>query len=102
MAKQKQKDLPGVEGPGVAPVRITEIDDLAEAYVKERDKRCAMTPREITAKEKLIEAIHKHADKIGRDSNGEIVYRFDDTVVTLKPGKEQLKVKELKEPSTTE
>jgi hypothetical protein len=86
-----------MKGPGVEIIRIPEIDKLAEAYVIQRDKRCAETPREIAAKDKLIDAIHKNKDKIGVDSNGEVVYRYDDMIVTLKPGKEVLKVKAVRE-----
>lgn len=81
-----------MEGPGVAPVRIKEVDELAEDYVKERDKRCRQTPKEVAAKTKLIEALHKHADAIGRDTQGVLRYEFDDFVIELKPGKEKLKV----------
>jgi len=95
MSKKKQLDLPGIKGPGVAPKRIPEIDKKADQYIRERDKRCEMTPREIAAKGKLIDAIHKHKDEIGADKNGEIVYRYDDVVITLKPGKELLKVRSL-------
>jgi hypothetical protein len=92
MPKPKNTDLPGIEGAGVAPVRIPEIDQLAEKYVRERDKRCAMTPKEIAAKQALMDAIHTHADQIGRDAGGVIRYHYDDSVVTLAPGKEKLKV----------
>jgi hypothetical protein len=95
--KAKAVDLPGMHGPGVAPISVPEVDRAAEAYMTERDKRCQMTPREIAAKDKLIEAIHKNKDKIGVDSNGEVVYRYDDMIVTLKPGKEVLKVKAVRE-----
>jgi hypothetical protein len=92
MAKPKQTEL-HVVGAGVAPVRIPEVDDLAETYIKERDKRCKQTPREIAAKGKLIDALHKHADKIG-SNDGTITYRYDDVVISLQPGKEKLKVRE--------
>jgi hypothetical protein len=95
MAKKKVVDLPGMTGPGVAPVTIAEINDLADDYIKERDKRCRLTPREVAAKEKLIASIHKHADKIGRNAAGMIVYRYDEQVITLAPGKEKLKIKDV-------
>lgn len=88
-------ELPGIEGDGVAPVRIAKIDYLAESYIKERDKRCKQTPKEIAAKEKLIDALHKHADKLSKDKDGALIYRYDDLLITLKPGKETLKVKSL-------
>lgn len=88
-------ELPGIEGKGVAPVSIPRINKLCDAYIRERDKRCAQTPNEVAAKQKLIEAIHAHADQIGKDRNGELVYRYGETVIILKPGKETLKVKEV-------
>lgn len=96
MARKKKGtgDLPGIEGPGVAPVRIAKIDKLLDAYIVEKDKRCAMTPKEVAAKGKLVDAIHENAEKIGRDSDGTIVYRSGDHVVVLKPGKELLSVKD--------
>jgi len=79
----------------VSRVSIPEVDKLAEDYIKERDKRCAMTPREIAAKTKLVEALHAHAGEIGKNGDGEIRYMYDNVVVLLKPGKETLKVKEV-------
>ena len=94
MTEKQGSDLPGIEGPGVAQASIPEIDSLAEAYIKERDKRCAMTPKELAAKGKLIEALHKHEAVIGRNGEGQLRYVHNDLVITLKPGKETLKVKE--------
>jgi hypothetical protein len=59
MAKKKQADLPGVEGPRVAPVRIKAVDEAAADYVNERDRRCRQTPREVAAKQKLIDELSK-------------------------------------------
>lgn len=61
--------------------------------MKERDKRCSQTPKEIAAKTKLIDVLHLHADKIGKDAKGVLRYQYDDLVVSLTPGKEKLKVK---------
>jgi len=91
MAKQSELKI---EGTGVSPVRIAEVDRLAEAYVKERDKRLKQTPKEVVAKGKLIDALHANADKI-RQPDGSLVYRYDEMIVTLTAGKEQLKVKDI-------
>lgn len=88
-------ELPGIQGPGVAPVSIPLINKLVAKYVHERDKRCAMTPREIAAKTELIDAMHENADKLGRDKSGALTYRHEDMVITLHPGKETLKVKSI-------
>src|SRR6266436_4885032 len=100
--KPKNTELPGIEGDGVAPLSIPEIDKLAEKYVRERDKRCELTPKEVEAKENLIAAIHKHveADTIQKDRDGTVVYRYEDQTIILKPGKETLKVKATPEPET--
>jgi hypothetical protein len=82
-----------MKGPGVEIPRIKELDDLAAEYQKEKQKRCQQTPKEIAAKGKLIDAIHKHADKLGRTEDGAVVYKNDELKVTLKPGKEKLNVK---------
>jgi len=90
--KVKNPELPGVSGPGVSPISIPAVDTAAAAYVRERDKRMAESKRETAAKQKLVDLLHEHAKEIGTDKNGEIVYRYDDFVVSLKPGKETLKV----------
>jgi hypothetical protein len=100
MAKKpakKQADLPAMEGPGVAPVRIAAIDKLADDYIRERDKRVRLTPREVAAKSKLVDALHENADKIGTNAEGAIVYRYDTIVLILTPGKEKLQVKDVSE-----
>ncbi len=90
---RKQPDLPNIEGPGVGQVKIDAVEQAAAQYIKERDKRCAMTPKEIAAKQKLLDALHANKEKLGTDGEGATVYRYDDLVITLKPGKETLSVK---------
>jgi hypothetical protein len=92
MAK-KITELPGMTGKGVAPVAIKEVDDLVEDYVEKRNTRMEHTRREVDAKEKLIISLRYHADKIGADKDGAITYRHDDLIVTLKHGKDDLKVR---------
>jgi len=91
----KHTELPGVTGVGVSPVRIAAIDKLAEAYIKERDKRLVATPKEVAAKTKLIDALHDHEKQIGRQPDGALVYRYDEMEITLTPGREKLKVADL-------
>jgi hypothetical protein len=89
-------DLPGMTGPGVAPVSIAEVDKLVDKYVVARDARLTQLKLEVEAKEKLIASLHAHADEIGKDSDGTIVYRHAELIATLSPGKEDLKVKTIK------
>lgn len=89
----KTSDLPGITGKGVAPIRIKAVDDAAEEYVKIRDRRMGLTKKEVQAKTNLIDIIHKNAEKIGADDEGIMRYEYDDVVVELSPGKEQLKVR---------
>jgi hypothetical protein len=98
----KTSDLPGMKGPGVAPVRIKAVDDAAEEYVKIRDRRMGLTKKEIQAKQNLIDLLHKNAEKIGINPEGEMLYVYDDVEVTLTPGKEQLKVRTASNPEGEE
>jgi len=88
MAKQTELKI---VGKGAEPVRIPSIDKLAEAYVTERDKRLRQTPKEVAAKSKLIDALHANADKL-RTPDGDLIYRYDEMLITLTPGKEKLRV----------
>ena len=85
-------ELPGIEGPGVAQPRIPEIDRLVDKYVKARDFRMEQTKHEVAAKAELITALHAHGEALATPE-GDIVYRYDDLVVTLATGKEKLKVR---------
>jgi hypothetical protein len=87
----RNPELPHIVGKGVTPVVIPLIDQLAEAYVKERDKRLKLTPREVAAKGKLIDALHANKDKL-ESPDGTITYRYDEMTITLTPGKEKLRV----------
>lgn len=38
--KEKQEALPGVDGPGVAPISIPEIDKAINKYERKKEARC--------------------------------------------------------------
>jgi hypothetical protein len=86
-------DLPGITGTGVAPISIPEVDECVTQYVSRRDKRMELTRQEVEAKQTLIATLHGYADQIGKDKDGVITYRHNDLIVTLRSGKEELKVK---------
>lgn len=81
---RKQMSIPGTERK-----QIKEVNDAAEHYVEQRDKRMGLTEKEHDAKEALIAVMKKHKIE---------TYRDDDVtpplVVTLVPGKDQIKVTE--------
>lgn len=81
---RKQNALPGLE-----PKSIKEIDDAAEAYVKERDKRVKQSEREVTAKQALIAAMQKHKIEVYKDPSV-----TPPLIVTVVPGKPGVKVTE--------
>lgn len=92
MTTNNQNDLPGVEGPGVAPIKIDEIDQLAEEYVKIRDKRCTISPKEIAAKQELIDAVKRHREQLGADEEGTIRYAYGEEIIEVSHGKDKLKI----------
>jgi hypothetical protein len=81
----------GLTGKGVEPVRIEEIDKLIEKYIKIRDERMKLTSRESEAKEKLVDAMHGYAEQL-EQPDGDLVYRFNETIVSLIAGPEKLKI----------
>lgn len=84
----KQKELDGMERPA-----IKEIEEAADAYVAVRDKRMALTTKEVAAKTNLMQVMLAHEKDLSKNGDGDLVYRFDDEIVILKPGKSTVKVK---------
>ncbi len=93
--KPKQDDIPGIEGPGVSRPKFPVIDKAARVWISLKTERCAFLEKEKAAKKIVIDKIKEHGEEIGVDSNGEIVYRYDDQLLCVKPGKDVLVVKEL-------
>lgn len=86
MPKKKQEDLPAMEGPGVAPQVFKDVEAAADKYIDVRDKRMALTTKEVEARAVLAEKMASHSLNI---------YRFDDHQVEVIPGKLKVKVKNL-------
>lgn len=92
---KKQTALPLGDAPGVGDQpSIPEIEEAADKYIEIKDKRCKMTPKEITAKGELIELVQKHREKLPKNAEGHTVYRYDELVIELVPGAETVKIKE--------
>ena len=83
----------GLTGKGVERVSIKAVDAAVARYVKARDERMELTKKEVDTKTALITALRDNKDKLGADAEGTIIYRHDDLLVTLKHGKDELKVK---------
>lgn len=90
----RPKSLPGLEDDHVIP----EIEKAADKYIKIKDARCKISPKEIAAKGELLDVIHANATKLPKNAEGNTVYRYDDLVIEVIPGKEKLKIKEQDEP----
>jgi len=87
--KLKQSEIPGTERPV-----IKALDEAGETYVDLRDKMQAAVKRyKEEGKTPLIDLMHKNADKLSKNGEGELVYNYDDMVIILKPTAEVIKVK---------
>lgn len=74
---------------GTGGEEIKEVNDAAEAYVEARDKRMKLTEKETEAKEALIAVMKKHDLTVYKDDEAN-----PPLVVTLVPGKDNVKVAE--------
>jgi hypothetical protein len=83
----------GLKGKGVERVSIRAIDNAIGRYVVARDERMELTKKEVETKTALIKVMRDNKDKLSVDAEGTIVYKHDDLLVTLKHGKDELKVK---------
>jgi hypothetical protein len=90
--KDKTQEL-GLTGPGVERVTIKAVDRAVDRYVLARDERMELTKKEVEKKVELIAIMKEHKDKIGVDAEGSMIYRHDDLLVTLRHGKDDLKVR---------
>jgi hypothetical protein len=84
----KQLEIAGTERP-----KIKAIEEAADAYVSVRDKRMALTEKEVVAKTNLIQVVTENRAKLTPNGEGALCYRFDDLIVILKPGHDNVKVK---------
>ena len=84
-----------MEGEGVAPLEIPEIDKAIAKYEKRKEARVAESPGEIAAKKELKQILHQHRDKLPRNSDGTPFYRYEDTDYLLE---EKLVRKSVAEP----
>lgn len=81
--RTKTEELPLGNDPGVVGIRIESIDSAAATYEKQKDRRCAESPRELAAKASLRELMYKHREELPRNEDGDPFYRYDGVDYTL-------------------
>lgn len=82
MGKQGEFEVEGLKRK-----RVKEIDDAAEHYVAQRDKRMKLTEKEVEAKEALLRAMRKHKVETYTDTEA-----VPPLTVIVTPGKDNVKV----------
>lgn len=87
MARPKQDDIPGVEGPGVSPPKIKELDRLGDKYVEIRDEKAKLAGKLGDVERKMAEIMVE---------NGISKYQWSDQEIIVKPGKTHVVVKTVK------
>jgi hypothetical protein len=92
-----QTEIPGTERP-----KIKAIDVAAELYVNLRDKMQMAVKTFKEAKTALSVLMHKHEEKIGKDGEGVMRYRYDDMLVEVTPKDETLKVRHCEDEESVE
>lgn len=75
--KAKTEDLPGIQGKGVAPLKIPNIDKAIRSYENKKEKRCEASPGEISAKRDLKALLHEHAAELPLNEDGQKFYRYE-------------------------
>lgn len=89
---KKQPELPAIDGPGVAPLEIKDIDKAISKYQRLKDVRCQASPGEIEAKQALKAVLHAHRDELPVNAEGVPFYRSEDRDYLLT---ESLKVRKV-------
>lgn len=84
MPRPKTQDLPGVEGPGVAPVKDKKLEALADSFVDKRDDKAALAEEMTAIESKIIDRMVELGTR---------EFKYADKVVTIKTGGAHVKVK---------
>jgi hypothetical protein len=88
--KQEQIDI---KGKGVEVPSIKSLDGAISDYESEKDKRCKISPREVAAKGKLQDLLHKNREKLPVNEDGFPYYRYEGRDYTLQDALKITKVK---------
>ncbi len=87
MSRPKAQDLPGVEGPGVSPPKIKELDRLGDKFIEIRDDKADLASKLTKVEAQMAEIM---------EDQGLTKYQFSDQEMILKRGKVHVKVKTVK------
>jgi hypothetical protein len=85
--RAKAVDLPGIEGPGVAPFKDKRLSKLGDQFISVRDEKSKMAEELTGVEGKIIERMKEL--NIRR-------YQFSDQEAFIVPGKEHVKIKTVK------
>lgn len=77
-AKEKQPELDGVEGTGVSPLSLPDVNKAINRYEKMKNARCEASPGEIEAKQKLKAVLHANREALPKNEHGVPFYRYED------------------------
>lgn len=89
----KVEELPGIQGKGVEAPSIKKLDGAISEYETEKDKRCKISPREVAAKGKVQELLHKHREELPKTEDGYPFYRYEGRDYILEDKMKVAKVK---------
>lgn len=81
-----------MEGPGVAPLKIAELDKAINKYQRKKEARCAASPDEIAAKNEVRALLHQHRANLPINGDGVPFYRCDDRDYVLE---EKLRIRKV-------
>ena len=87
MARPKQEEISGLTGPGVEVPRIKKLDQLGDKFIEIRDEKAELAEKLGDTEKSMIEVMVE---------NGISKYRFGDQEITIKPGKNHVKIKTVK------
>jgi hypothetical protein len=87
MARPRATDLPGIEGPGVAPVKIKELERLGDKFIEIRDEKAELASKLTKLEAQMAEIMEEH--KLTK-------YQFSDQEIAIKKGKVHIKIKSVK------
>lgn len=89
----------GLEGPGVAVIRIAAVTRAINEYEVIKNERCLLTPKEVKAKTRVIEVMTEHEEELRNPQTGNLVYHLEDgRFVEIEPARVKIKFRDEPKP----